>query len=52
VSVGMIFYVIALILAFLAGTGIVSIPGAVFWVLFAMTLGLILERVALPTGKA
>jgi len=52
VSLGMVFHIICLILCFIAGTGLVSFPGAVFWCLFALTLGLLLDRVPLPAGRA
>ncbi len=47
-SVGTLFYVIALILFFLAGIGATMIPAATTWGLFALTLGLLLSGVPLP----
>jgi len=46
-SLGTLFYVIALIIFFLAGIG-TGIPNPVIWGLFALTLGLLLSGVALP----
>ncbi len=46
-SVGTLFYVIALILFFLAGIGATMIPAATTWGLFAL-LGLLLSGVPLP----
>lgn len=47
-SIGTIFYLVALILFFLAGIGATVIPAATTWGLFAMTLGLLLSGVAVP----
>ena len=47
-SLGMVFYVIALIFFFLAGIGTL-IPGALAWGLFSLTLGLLLSGVRVPT---
>lgn len=46
-SLGMVFYVIALIFFFLAGIGF-ALPGALAWGLFALTLGLLLSGVRIP----
>jgi predicted phage tail protein len=47
-SVGTIFYLIALILFFLAGIGATVIPAATIWGLFSLTLGMLLSGVAIP----
>jgi hypothetical protein len=43
-TVGMIFYVIAAILFFLAGVGSMVIPKPDFWGLFCIALGLLLDE--------
>jgi hypothetical protein len=46
-SIGTLFYVIALIIFFLAGIG-TGIPNPVIWGLFSITLGMLLSSVAVP----
>jgi hypothetical protein len=41
-TMGMIFYVIAAVILFLAGIGVTAIPNPVIWGLFCVTLGLLL----------
>lgn len=43
-----VFYIIALILFLFAGIGLPSIPGALAFGLFCLTLGLILNDVKVP----
>ncbi len=47
-SVGTIFYILALILFFLSGIGASFIPAMTTWGLFCLTLGLLLSGVPLP----
>jgi hypothetical protein len=46
-SLGMLFFVIALIFFFLDGIGVL-VPRALAWGLFAFTLGMLLNGVMLP----
>jgi hypothetical protein len=41
---GMIFYVIAAVILFLAGIGVTAIPNPMIWGLFCVTLGLLLAN--------
>lgn len=49
-SLGTIFCVIALIIFFLGGIGIMPTLFGIVWGLFALTLGIMLSGVAIPTG--
>jgi hypothetical protein len=46
-SIGTIFYLVALIIFFLAGIGM-GIPNGTIWGLFSLTLGMLLSGVAVP----
>jgi hypothetical protein len=43
-TIGMIFYVLAAIVLFLAGIGITAIPNPLIWGLFCLVLGLLLDE--------
>lgn len=43
-TMGMIFYVIAAAIFFLAGIGVTAIPNPMIWGLFSVTLGLLLAN--------
>jgi hypothetical protein len=47
-NMGMLFYLIAAIILFLAGIGATVIPNAIIWGLFCIALGLLLGGVAFP----
>jgi hypothetical protein len=49
-SLGMIFLVIALILFFLDGIGVLGQGKLLVWGLFSLTLGLLLGGISLPFG--
>ncbi len=46
-NIGTLFFVIALIIFFLAGIG-TGIPNPVIWGLFALTLGILLSGIPIP----
>jgi hypothetical protein len=43
-TIGMIFYLLAAIVVFLAGIGVTAIPNPVLWGLFCIALGLLLDE--------
>ena len=43
-TIGMIFYMIAAVVLFLAGIGVTAIPNPVIWGLFCMVIGLLLDE--------
>jgi hypothetical protein len=43
-TVGMIFYLVAAIILFLAGIGVTAIPNPIIWGLFCIALGLLLDE--------
>lgn len=42
-TIGMIFYLVAAIILFLAGIGVTAIPNPTIWALFCIALGLMLD---------
>jgi hypothetical protein len=47
-TVGMLFYVIALVLFFLLGVGMTVVPRAEYWAWFCLVLGLLLAGYPWP----
>lgn len=50
-SLGMVFYIIALVIFFLGGVGSQIVPNPIIWGLFALTLGLLLSGVTIATFR-